>query len=390
MMQITKSKIQHLSILIFVLIGMLMCGGTATAGSYTDSAHGNTDPGYGVNPTDIGYDVGDCVNCYDSCDNEFMLFAPLYTTQSDNVCIQCHQSPGASVQVDMPNQYSYSCTHGGEPEGCPRSTGAAFRFIKENGYPREQCNSTNGSAHRLTGIRNYLRGEWGFGDKLDEINPCSGCHNPHKAKKDWPCSVPSGHDDASTWDVWGDDTDEKMADGGCGKAPYRPFENEGFYLPPYKMGGESEWSSDSDAPDYVYLCSLCHHGSGAPNRPYSTRYGRYLKGINWYDDIGPNHGSGHTGSWLYAPLKPPYSDVDRWQDKNFVLMCTDCHEPHGSANWMLLRTCVNGVDNLIVTPDDCDQFRQWCGACHDVHPSHVCDIASCVGAYGCHSHSNDL
>jgi hypothetical protein len=62
----------------------------------------------------------------------------------------------------------------------------------------------------LQDIRAFLRNKWGFSSTASQVDPCSGCHNPHKAKKEFPCSLPSAHTDIYAWDVWGDDASERM------------------------------------------------------------------------------------------------------------------------------------------------------------------------------------
>ena len=114
-MQTTRSKIQYLAATILIVLGVLVwlvsCGGVAFAFDFhADSAHGNNDPppdGYGVNRSEAGQDMGDCANCHDTFDdttcveNQLMLFVPLYTSQSNNVCLWCHIEPESQFQQQI-------------------------------------------------------------------------------------------------------------------------------------------------------------------------------------------------------------------------------------------------------------------------------------------------
>ncbi len=85
--------------------------------------------------------------------------------------------------------------------------------------------------------------------------------------------------------------------------------------------------------------------------------------LSFWSTEGHEHGSNHDdpGPTDRGTKKPPYND-----STNYVLMCTDCYEPHGSPNYMLLRTCVNGVDGISFTSyDDSDGWTQFCQACHE-------------------------
>ena len=66
----------------------------------------------------------------------------------------------------------------------------------------------------------------------------------------------------------------------------------------------------------------------------------------------------------WGALKPPYETANY---ANFILNCTDCHEPHGSQNAYLLRVTANGkyspptwnVDNRTA-----DSPQEFCTSCH--------------------------
>jgi hypothetical protein len=129
----------------------------------------------------------------------------------------------------------------------------AFKFINyDTRLPQLNCDLTEsiGSAHDLKNIRNHaLFGNWGWGAYTAEINPCLGCHNSHRATEDYPCSLPSGHSNKATREIWGDESGEKMAD----------YLDAGeVYQPPFKVG-KTTYERDADTqPNYVKLCLECH------------------------------------------------------------------------------------------------------------------------------------
>ncbi len=342
-MQITKSKIQHFSTLIFILVvtllWVLMCGDIANAGSYTDSAHSKTS--YGVSRSDTGYARGDCVNCHDSCDNEFMLFAPLNATiQNNNFCFQCHKG-SQTQQTDWGRPYRcYDRRHGGYTSiTCPKNAKKAFMFVDNNGQPSQMCGSSVGLAHFLPDIKAFLEGGWGWGTV---VQPCEGCHNPHAARRNWPCSLPSNHANPSTWKIWGNNSGEKMCD----------YVDGGFekYQAPLKYGGSYEWESANIAPDYNTLCLECHQYEVS-----STRRGT-LDWIPW-DDTNYHGKRYKIGTPYYGGHLSPFTG-----GPDYVLMCTDCHDPHGSPNEYLLRTCVNGKSGITVPGSG--KYMEFCTACH--------------------------
>ena len=124
----------------------------------------------------------------------------------------------------------------------------------------------------------------------------------------------------------------------------------------------SEWASDSAAPDYVTLCLECHQ-----DQQWSTRLSRDLLAIDWSDgsstDRHGKNGEPGAAACYYGFTKYPYgSDCLGTSTEYKVVMCTDCHDPHGSPNEFLLRTSVNGQDGLSVEgPGECWDF---CRACH--------------------------
>jgi hypothetical protein len=380
-----------------------------TPGTDTDPAHGNTTDG--VNRSDVvpdpdhpdAYDKGECAHCHDTFNNTYcgvttlMLFADFdYDSQRDNFCLSsCHRDPDATEQkqVNMPKQYTYSVTRGGAPTDCPETENVrgAFSFVEENGSQGNQCGSSVGSSHFLGDIRTSLAGKWGFDTNPTNINACHACHNPHLAKQDYPCSLPSDHSK-----VWGDEPGEKMHD-------YAPGGTYLNYYPPYKypfpVGPNppelylgvpppqpSELADDSTAPDYVTLCLECHQ-----DQQYSTRLLKNLKAINW--ENGDRHGKkGEVGEaqCYYGFAKYPYgNDCFSTISEYKVLMCTDCHDPHGSPNEFLLRTSVNGQDGLTVSGPG--EWWDFCQACHFLtyNPGYHSSTLDCPDCHG-HGENTDF
>ncbi len=355
-MQITKSKIQHLYTLIFVLVGVLvwvlMSGGVATAGSYADSAHGNTS--YGVNRLDTGYDVGDCVNCHDAfdpdiCGNVLMLFA----ANDNNFCLKCHDNTTDPSDRAIVNR-SYSYRAGGWTDDTLDDI-------------REAFDST--SKHNLGDIKTFINGKWGY---TANSNPCTACHNQHMAQGDpenapdalkssstrgWPVSRPGEHS-SGVWNLWGDDSTERMN------------VYNANYQAPYRYGSSSAYEPDgstttngSNLTDFNTFCTDCHNTTYTI---YSTSLGRNLRQIDWNVE---KHGKG-TADGALDEMRNPYDAV-----MGKVLACTDCHEAHGSPNAYLLRDEVNGeqLDDAITsfTPfcnlpgTDGDKGLGWlCRRCH--------------------------
>ncbi|MBW1744711.1 MAG: hypothetical protein JRJ47_14990 [Deltaproteobacteria bacterium] len=381
-----------------LFVWVLSCGNVAVAFDFhADSAHGNQSDG--VNridtecPPGTPCPTGDCVHCHDTfdsstCDvNHLMLFNEGFINQKSGVCMKCHQEIASHQDGGLLN-YDYSVVRGGESKDCPASIRKQFWFIKyDTRLPRIHCDLTEpiGSAHDLKDIRAYMKNKWGWGDTNIEVNPCGTCHNPHKSTNDYPCSLPSSH--SNTWDVWGDGNGEKMADYASGLS--------GVYQPPQKVGGGFEWIDDNQAPDYNTLCMDCHSGPITDNFTY--RWDRDLVSLAWFEQNSSTtgwHGNRHgaedrktTGD--RGTLKSPYNDDE---NTNYILMCTDCHEPHGSKNYMLLRTCVNGTGGLTLpsTGATAENWMTWCEACHTMteRENHMespfgspCDSSECHHHY---------
>ena len=368
------------------------------AGPYTDSAHGNSS--YGVNRTSLtsfNYTKGNCAHCHEQHasiggveptptggPDKFLLFSENYTDQATEFCFDCHKGAG-SYQTPLFNNYCYSYQAGGDTSiTCPDNILEAFSFIDEAGSSVSNCGSTTGTSHKLTDIKTFINGRW---DYTADSNPCIACHNPHRAKRDphsigsrgWPVSRPSDHD--STWELWGDDSDEKMSNYTSRyQAPYR-YNSTSAYEP-----DGSSVQDGSNLTDYVTFCTDCHN---ATNIIYSTTLGRNLKTVDWDNE---KHGKGDADA--YIKVDSPYSSTI-----GYVLSCLDCHEPHGAPNVTLIRQEVNGAELAgtitIITSTDCtpqygdnnDEMKYLCTKCHDdnfedIHHS-TTDNDACYEAKQC-------
>lgn len=403
-----------------ILVTILICGvsvfcwilypGMATSGSYLDSAHGAS---YGVLRTALSvspnnYGRGNCAHCHeqhasiggtepvpntgeDLGPDIYLLFGRLSfpLIQRNVFCFLCHIEIGSYQSGGQVQNYSYSYRRGGDTAiSCPDSIYEAFQFINNDGTSRNNCFSNLGSSHRLQDIRALLNGQWGFSSTSQNVDPCSGCHNPHKAKKESPCSLPSAHANIYAWEVWGDDSSEKMN-------IYSPY-----YWAPKRVGGGYEpdgsfTQNGSNMPDYVTLCTNCHNATNVIN---STRLGRNLFRINWgangdFHGTRPrNDGPGDkSGDEEFGDLSEPYKVESTYTYNNYVLSCTDCHEPHGSPNEFLLRKAVNGTPVDIITGNGL--WSDWCHTCHSfsfspptlTHPP-PSDNNCFSGLGGCHVH----
>ena len=348
-MQIVKPRVQHLPATILVTVGVLVWllsnGDAAAGGPYTDSAHG--DATYGVKRQGTTYSRGQCTHCHDTYDpsicgvNPLMLFDSDYDTSA--FCLKCHTDTG-SVQVGGIINKDYSGTFGGGTGG-PQSIYEALN----NSTP---CTSS----HNLSDVLTFAQTKWPstFGDTS---NACNVCHNFHiaGANKQNPgdpgfsaISRPTAHTE-----LWGDSPGETMKD--------YAISVSGIYQAPYYVGGSNyEPANDgtadgSNMPDYVTFCTDCHNTT---DTIFSTPLNRNLMPIDWSAG-GDKHGGypahfNDSGGLDYhmqggeegVGLRVPYDDAaakDPDDPCNYVLSCTDCHEPHGAeGRSFLLRRYMNG------------------------------------------------
>ena len=371
------------------------------AGPYTDSAHGNTS--YGVNRSSIAsfnYSRGNCAHCHEQHASmggsepvpvsgnasKQLIFYSAYISQSDMFCYQCHQT--GSIQTGMPMQYSYSYKYGGDNSiSCPDSIKDAFIFINDDGSHNPNCGSSTGSSHQLAVIKNFITNKWGFGS--NPINPCSGCHNTHRTQRASypvevkgasPISLPSSH--ASDWELWGDDATERMSNYTSNyQAPY--YYNS---TTTYEPNGDTIMNG-SNMPDYVTFCTDCHNTSNDGLISSSQKYnftGNWQAALynpDW-ESTSP-HGKISGKMNHMTDINAPYNATNT----NYVLSCTDCHEPHGSSNGMLIRQEVNGSSTVNFTSwASRDDWFTLCLRCHQTPNGHNMG-AKLNPCYTCHMHN---
>jgi hypothetical protein len=401
---------------IVILICLLLYPDRANSGPYLDSAHGNnqgSDTGYGVKRNATGfpsdYARGNCAHCHEQHasiggsepaptggPDKYELFRSLFVDQSSMFCYACHSDSTESLQSPTFNNYLYSRTRGGASTSCPSDIKTAFQYEDTSG----NSNSTNpcssittygSSAHTLSTVQSYLAGKttWGFSSTTENNNPCSACHDPHRAQKDYPCSRPNTHSPVSSWELWGDDDNTTERFSVASKGP--PPATSG-YMSPYKVGGGYEEDTfpagTNRTTKFSRICRDCHDSS-----PPSG-----LADVNWSSAY---HGLTGSSNIQYGGLVAPYSTAN---STDYELNCTDCHEPHGSRNEYLLRSTVNGVTNITIADSSGNyQTGRWynfCTACHTynstIGPHNVvsqgvsnvqdmdCTFGSCHGHGGLH------
>jgi hypothetical protein len=363
----------------------------ANSGPYLNSAHGNT--AYGVDrtslslPTAFGYSKGNCAHCHEQHANiggsepkpedsvsEYLLFidnfnsnkrdrVPSYV-QDDDVCFSCHIGTD-TFQTPAFSNYSYSYTFG----GCPASDCPTANIM-------DSFNSL--SYHNLYDVWSFITGQYSTNFPAAS-NPCSGCHNVHIAQKS--CGKPSVFFDTAKaaiskpgdhGNLWGDSSGEKMSDYTAGyQAPYYFGSSEGAEK--YEPYGSSA-SEPSKLPDYVAFCTACHNANNTIN---SRVLKRSLHTINWGNEMHGGHAAEYCSMDGTSLLAMPYLKGSCGQ---YVLACTDCHEPHGSPNNFLVRKWVNnGIVNVTnngagygpsldgTSYDLIRKNKEWvwlCGKCH--------------------------
>lgn len=404
------SKIRVAFLVIIAALSLLLSGVIRTdAGVYTNSAHGNSASGVKRSasgfPTD--YPIGFCAHCHEQHasiggsepdpmggPSDYLLFYDNHTNyipppaQADNFCFQCHAYTDSMQDGDSITNLTYAYRAG---RWIDTVNGILEVFSYDNGY----SSSSPGTSHDLDDISNFIAGQWFH--YTSDSNPCVACHNPHAAQGDplgsgagttssktttlgnrgWPVSRPSQHNnenDNSSWGLWGDGSGEKMSDYASSVS--------GTYQAPYRCNSTSTYEPDgssvtngSNLTDYVTFCSDCHNGS---NTISSSTLDRNLYTFTWANE---KHGGVAAADdyWDIDPVGVGEEDVDiddiidpYSEGTNYVLACTDCHEPHGSPNLFMIRSGVNGGSTTTTvtkpaseTPDNTKEWKSLCGKCHD-------------------------
>ncbi len=222
---------------------------------------------------------------------------------------------------------------------------------------------------------------------------CVTCHNVHIVSGQyWQAdqgkspvsrvSTPSNPTNNTT--VWGDDAGEKMDD----------YAGAGVYRTP-----TGDTFSGAQLPDYATFCLDCHgQAGGAPfgidwnGRPHGKQSANVPNGggkcPDWYscgkatgwngdDCIGTESDcwpvmTRGKGDQLWS--RKPYNHEERIAGANFVMVCTDCHEAHGSGVRSMIRSNPNGGTGTTI-------WNTMCNNCHyyysDWHAGMSCGTASC-------------
>jgi hypothetical protein len=395
-------KGRNLLIIFFICAGSLLLlmlyPDRASSGPYLNSAHGNTS--YGVNRSSIasfGYSIANCTHCHEQhasiggaepapaggSPSIYELFANNFSgtttnpyAQSNDVCFYCHVDTVTGTYQDPPfSNYTYSATFGGYSSYTANVDDNIFGTFNNTSY------------HNLYDIYRFITGLSGshlnFTNFPADSNPCSGCHNVHRAKRSCnkppltnsydptnsAISKPSDHNN-----LWGDDTGEKM--------------NSNFttsYQAPYWYGSTTNYEpannttyDGTNLPDYVTFCTDCHNTT---NTISSTKLGT-LKKIDWVDTGGDPSGSCTAGGDMHGKnsdtetgtngicIKPPYNSTYSTSKcitsglLGGVLSCTDCHEPHGAPNNFLIRKEVNGGVLSGTVGTGTSDYGYLCRQCH--------------------------
>lgn len=383
-MKTTRSKIQYFPGKVLIVVGMLVwvlsSGDMGIAGTYADSAHGDTTSG--VNrpgtecPPGTPCPIGDCTHCHDTfassiCGvNDIMLFS-----DKEDLCEECHDADG------------------------PASTDIKSELNKTYHHP----------THVYSGRHTRSSLEWGQdGAPFRGANrhaECADCHNPHTIGGIDP-STPTVHpgsgvnrtsDGNLIYDatfgsavlqgVWGVEVSSwpAMWERPTSFAELRPANN-----PEY---AEKEYQ----------ICLKCHSYYADHDTTGNTyRVAR---------DFNPNNRSAHpvvvtsenqTGSELSVTAlygEPAQKGLVEWQMKapwkanvgNNTMYCSDCHGndaaagpvgAHGSDKPYMLKS-FGGGDNhywpnkpdgnpwtLYNLRHDTAFYRQYlfCAGCHDLRP----------------------
>jgi len=213
------------------------------------------------------------------------------------------------------------------------------------------------SHHSLGEVRTYAANRFTW--FRDDSTACVACHNPHLARRNksevdnptlTPISLPSEHES-----LWGDAVGETMDAYTEYQAPYH-YNSTTTYEP----GGLGE-SDPTTVPDYVTFCNECHD-----EEIYTNKLGRNLLKVDWIspgtDSVpgGDKHGTASRTDRTW--LRDPYLTASK---SNYVLNCTDCHEPHASPYPFLMRRSINGQPlNLTDHSMDADGRGFQCLQCH--------------------------
>lgn len=398
----TKIKQKHcginknFKILLLIFGGILLWYVQAIGGTYKNSAHGNSNFGVKRDSTNM-YATGHCSHCHtqhaslngitpsSGSASKFCLMADNFNdsaitgfyTQQDNVCFSCHCNTVSSLQETSLNNYNYSHTFGGETAITPDSIMDAFN---------------RKSRHDLNEILDFVTDKWSSTFTKDS-NPCSACHNVHITQRS--CGKPSSSDSldpsksaiskpSEHAKLWGVPDTERMSAYTTYIAPFYVDANPDNPSTKHEPDGGNyikTGANGDNMPNYITFCLDCHNSdmTDLKNDPIAWSDIGY-----WNQGEADQHGRINGAGSSNGDLKAPYtsdgtSNGAQVDSTNFVLSCTDCHEPHGSSNEYLIRTTVNGTD---VSITESGQWSDFCSACH-TYTSHNPQGVACNI---CHHH----
>ncbi len=271
-------------------------------------------------------------------------------------CINCHNPHGKSYSYLTLAKEENLCYGGsGASGGCHASINGSVSGI--NIYSQFSAASDPLSRHSLSDSEQSTGGS-----KVE----CANCHNPHMVNATNKATDPDNKSSAYTATM----TDPK--DG-------------------------------SNVFNYVGFCDKCHDGT--PPEGVTLPPGTINIKSNYESDPPENipGGINETGDWhgikagtgWGGTILAPYSRGMA------ALVCTDCHESHGSSNVYHFKDTVNGKTGISLTDSSGKGADQLCTACHSSTYHDSCITADChvtdpvppilpAGAqpcFYCHNHS---
>ncbi|MDY6845416.1 MAG: cytochrome c3 family protein, partial [Thermodesulfobacteriota bacterium] len=153
----------------------------------------------------------------------------------------------------------------------------------------------------------------------------------------------------------------------------------------YEPNGNSI-SNGTNMPDYVTFCTDCHNPSydgqvsSSQKSNFTGGFQPLIYNPDW-ESTSP-HGKIDAEKPDATKRKAPYNVTGT----NYVLSCTDCHEPHGSPNGMLIRKEVNGASTVTFTSwASRDDWLTLCQRCHTIASNHQAGNP----CYICHMHNKN-
>lgn len=363
----------HCKPYICTLLLLLLLAPPSFAGSYTDSAHG--DSSNGVSRSNLSqYSTGNCAHCHEqhaSIDSSeptpnspvgpdsFLLLAGNDITVNssyivdDNACFQCHSS--TSLQTGGITNYDYSGTFAGFT-GASGTGGASPTSIMDA--------FNKAHSHNLGDIHDYA--STNFSWYTEDSNPCTACHNPHlvKRNKAFPndrtytvMSMPDDHEN-----LFGDGSGESAADHATSVGAN--------YTPP------TDEPTGLQTPDYNQFCLYCHENvvsTSIIRTDYHAATPTTFMAIDWtteggdgnqtgiYSPPGDKHGINEATD--AAAVDAPFTTASNLPADD-ALQCVNCHEAHGSENDYMHRRSINGIPLGVVITGETNERGNHCLPCH--------------------------